>query len=158
MQTCKHKTGFRARKVVGSFEKRAPGARFLKVPIINGRGVSFYSKDRGFTSFASKMIKPSVNETKLSSLLARTRVLILYISIWKFDIGPEKLPGLSRNGPLTLHLWSYKYVRIVAWNVWKGTQTTKRHFCSIIFLNIPLLTFSTATQLMGPFFPLFVQK
>ena len=38
MQTCKHKTGFRARRVFGSFEKRAPGARFLKVPIINGRG------------------------------------------------------------------------------------------------------------------------
>ena len=38
MQTCKHKTGFRVRKVVGSFEKRVPGARFLKVPIINGRG------------------------------------------------------------------------------------------------------------------------
>ena len=22
-----------------------------------------------------------------------------YISIWIFDFGPEKLPGLSRNGP-----------------------------------------------------------
>ena len=47
-------------------------------------------QDRGFTSFASNMIKPSVNETKWSSLLARIRALILYIS----------LPGLSRNGPL----------------------------------------------------------
>ena len=36
MQTCKHKIGFQARKVIGTFEKRAPGARFLKVPIING--------------------------------------------------------------------------------------------------------------------------
>ena len=54
---------------------------------------------RGFNSFASNMIKLSVNETKWSSLLARTRALILYISIWKFDFGPEKLPGLSRNGP-----------------------------------------------------------
>ena len=44
------------------------------------------------------MIKLSVNETKWSSLLARTRALILYISIWKFDFGPEMLPGLSRNG------------------------------------------------------------
>ena len=45
------------------------------------------------------MIKLSVNETKWSSLLARTRALILYISIWIFDFGPVKLPGLLRNGP-----------------------------------------------------------
>ena len=50
------------------------------------------------------MIKLSVNETKWSSLLARTRALILYISIWTFDFGPEKLPGLSRNGPWTCTL------------------------------------------------------
>ena len=46
------------------------------------------------------MIELSVSETKQSSLLARTRALILYISICIFDFGPEKLPGLSRNGPL----------------------------------------------------------
>ena len=40
-----------------------------------------------------------VNETKWSRFLAKTRALILYISIWIFDFGPEKLPGLSRNGP-----------------------------------------------------------
>ena len=45
------------------------------------------------------MIKLPVNETKWSSLLARTHALILYISIWIFDFGPVKLPGLSRNGP-----------------------------------------------------------
>ena len=44
------------------------------------------------------MIKLSVSETKWSSLLARTRALTLYISILIFDFGPEKLPGLSRNG------------------------------------------------------------
>ena len=59
-------------------------------------------KDRGFNSFTSNMIKLSVNETKWSSLLARTRALF-YISIWIFDFGPEKLPGLSRNGPLNRH-------------------------------------------------------
>ena len=46
------------------------------------------------------MIKLSANETKWSSLLAGTRHS--YISIWIFDFGPEKLPGLSRNGPLSL--------------------------------------------------------
>ena len=39
------------------------------------------------------MIKLSVNETKWSSLLGRTGALILYILIWIFDFGPEKLPG-----------------------------------------------------------------
>ena len=66
--------------------------------------VSVYFKDRGFNSFASNMIKLSVNETKWSSLLAWTRGLILYISIWILDFGPEKLPGLSRNGPQALKL------------------------------------------------------
>ena len=43
------------------------------------------------------MIKLSVSETKWSSLLASTRALIPYISIWIFDFGPKKLPRLSRN-------------------------------------------------------------
>ena len=55
---------------------------------------------RSFSIFASSMIKLSVNETERSSLLVRTRALILYISIWKFDFGPETLPGPSRNEPL----------------------------------------------------------
>ena len=50
------------------------------------------------------MIKLSVNETKWSSLLASTRALLLYISIWTFDFGPETLPGLSRNGRWTCTL------------------------------------------------------
>ena len=58
-------------------------------------------QDKGFNSFISNMTNLlSVNETKWSSLLARTRALILYISIWMCVFGPEKLPGLWRNGPL----------------------------------------------------------
>ena len=45
------------------------------------------------------MIKLLVNETKCSSLLAKTRALTLFISISIFDFGPEKSTGLSRNGP-----------------------------------------------------------
>ena len=71
------------------------GGRFPKVPV----SLSVYIKDRGFNSFVSNMIKLSVNETKWSSLLPRTRALILYISFWIFDFEPEKLPRLSRNGP-----------------------------------------------------------
>ena len=39
------------------------------------------------------MIKLSVSETKWSSLQAGTGRPIIYISIWIFDFGPEKLPG-----------------------------------------------------------------
>ena len=47
---------------------------FSKVPIING---PVNMQDRGLNGFASNMIKLSVNETKWSSLLAKTRALIL---------------------------------------------------------------------------------
>ena len=61
------------------------------------------------------MIKLSVNETKWSSLLARTRPLILYISIWIFDFRPVKLPGLSRNGPLGAYLLFRVTKKVLTW-------------------------------------------
>ena len=53
------------------------------VLIINGlvKAVLVYMQDRGFSSFASNVMKLSVNETKWSSLLARNHALILYIFI-----------------------------------------------------------------------------
>ena len=69
------------------------------------------------------MIKLSVNKTKWSSLLARTRALILYISIWIFDFGPVKLPGLSRNGP---QVWKR------VWKMTTTTTTTTSFICMII--------------------------
>ena len=62
---------------------QSPGARFSKVPIINGPGMlsPFTLKIEGSDSFASNRIKLSVNEAKWSSLPSRTRALILYISI-----------------------------------------------------------------------------
>ena len=46
------------------------------------------------------MIKLSVNETKWSILLARTRALILFISIPIFDFGPKKVIGtFQETGP-----------------------------------------------------------
>ena len=39
-----------------------------------------------------------MKQSSRSSLLARTRAPIVYISIWMFDFGPVKLPGLSRDG------------------------------------------------------------
>ena len=63
------------------------------------------------------MIKVSGSETKWSSLLARTSALILYISIWIFDFGSGKLPGLSRNGPLVWKgfTWSVNWPVNRAW-------------------------------------------
>ena len=46
------------------------------------------------------MIKLSVNKTKWPGLSDRTRAFILQILIQILNFGPEKLPGLSRIGPL----------------------------------------------------------
>ena len=48
------------------------------------------------------MIKRSVTKTKRTGLLARARAIILYILILILGVGPEKLPGLSRNVPTHL--------------------------------------------------------
>ena len=61
------------------------------------------------------MIKLSVNETKWSSLLARTSALILFISIWIFDFGPVKLPGLSRNRSLWRQLFERWIALFTGW-------------------------------------------
>ena len=41
----------------------------------------------------------SVNEEKLTGLWARNCATIQQVLILKFVFGPEKFPGLSRNGP-----------------------------------------------------------
>ena len=69
------------------------------------------------------MIKLSVGETKWSSFLARTGALILYISIWIFDFGHEKLPGLSRNGPQDSA--STTAVVEVTWSPWRLSLSLK---------------------------------
>ena len=76
-----------------------PGARFSKVPIINGavKLLLFTWKIEVSIVLHSYMIKLPVNETKWSILLARTRVLILFISIWIFDFGPKKVIGTFKK-------------------------------------------------------------
>ena len=86
------------------------------------------------------MIKLSINETKGSSLLARTLALILCILIWIFDFGPEKLPLLSRNGPLVLKRKKNLILRTTCENglIDKGrrkfvnfnSQSLSENFCS----------------------------
>ena len=103
-------------------------------------------QDRGFSSFASNMMKLSVNETKWSSLLTRNRVLILYISIWIFDFGPEKLPGLSRNGPLAVTLIGCRKRRKLkelyprGWiREWSAVRGEKDPFCCLFLLFYGLM-------------------
>ena len=89
-------------------------------------------QDRGFNSLASNMTKLSVNETKWSSLLARIRALILHISIWIFDFGPEKLTGLSRNGPLQDCSWVDLPSK--EWHLWTANgQKTWQHSSICLF-------------------------
>ena len=56
-------------------------------------------QDRGFNSFVSNMIKLLVNETKWSSLLARTRALTPYISIEYLISGPKSYRDFRETGP-----------------------------------------------------------
>ena len=91
-------------------------------------------------------MKLSVNETKWSSLLTRNRVLILYISIWIFDFGPEKLPGLSRNGPLAVTLIGCRKRRKLkalyprGWiREWSAVRGGKDPFCCLFLLFYDLM-------------------
>ena len=60
--------------------------------------VVVYMQGRGFNSFASNKIKLAVNGAKWSTLLARTRALVLYISI----SGPKSYRDFRETGPWPL--------------------------------------------------------
>ena len=45
-------------------------------------------------------MKLSINEAKLTGLWARNCAAVKQVSNLKFAFGPEKLPELSKNGPL----------------------------------------------------------
>ena len=91
-------------------------------------------QDRGFNSFASNMIKLSVNETKWSSLLARTRALILilrleYLNSYRDfrDTGPWELVELTNK--ITVQIFTELFSYVDFWNqqesfliyVWNAT-------------------------------------
>ena len=60
----------------------------------------FFILDSSFKRFENCTVKLSAKETKWTSLLVRTHPTFLETLISKYDFGPVKLPGLSRNGPL----------------------------------------------------------
>ena len=78
----------------------APWIRFSKVPIINGPGklLLFTFKIEVSIVLQINSIKLSVNKTKRTGLSAISRAFTLHILIRIYNLGPEKLPGLSRNG------------------------------------------------------------
>ena len=53
-----------------------------------------------FRRFENRTVKVSASETKLTTLEVGTHPTFLENLISKYDFGPVKLPGLSRNGPL----------------------------------------------------------
>ena len=55
--------------------------------------------------------KVSAGETKLTSLEVRTRPTFLETLISKYDFGPVKLPGLSRNGSQVRLLHQFNYLK-----------------------------------------------
>ena len=60
----------------------------------------FSIKDGSFKSFENGVVKLSLKVTKRTSVEVRTLPTFPETSILKYDFGPVKLPGLSRNGPL----------------------------------------------------------
>ena len=77
-------------------------ARFSKVPIINRPLNLFLFTCKIEISVVLHLTWSNYQlMKKWSILLARTRTTpIPFISIWIFDLGPEKLQGLWTNGPL----------------------------------------------------------
>ena len=62
----------------------------------------FSIPDESFRRFENCTVKLSAKETNWTSFEVRTHPTLLENLISKYDIGPVKLPGLSRNGPQSL--------------------------------------------------------
>ena len=75
----------------------APGNKRTRLAVL------FSIKDGSFKSFENGIVKLLAKETKWASLEVRTQDTFLETLISKYDTGPVKLPGLSRNGPQVLN-------------------------------------------------------
>ena len=71
------------------------------------KAVVVYMQGRSFNSFASNMIKLSVNETKRSSLLARPTPLLLIFRFENLISGPKRYLGFRETGP-----WPWNLTRV----------------------------------------------
>ena len=68
----------------------------------------FFILDISFKRFENCTVKLSAKETKWTSLDFKTHPTFLENLISKYDFGPVKLPGLSRNGPQTTSNLKYE--------------------------------------------------
>ena len=66
-------------------------------------------KDASFKRFENGAVKLLAKETIWTLLDVRTHPTFLETLISKYDFGPVKLPGLSRDGPLVaVNIWHFK--------------------------------------------------
>ena len=63
----------------------------------------FFFLDSSFKRFENCTVSLSAKETKWTSLQVRTHPTFLGNLISKYDFGPVKLTGRSRNGPPGIH-------------------------------------------------------
>ena len=82
--------------------------RYLFGPVKLLYVCSICIQHRRHRSFESNAIKLSVNETKCTGLWAGNRATTLSVLNSNFGLGPEKLPGLSRNRP-PVHIRRSRY-------------------------------------------------
>ena len=92
-----------------------PGTRFCKVPVTSCPKSCLclprLLQDQSFNNFENDTMKLSANEAKLTALCTRNFSTIQKVLILKFAFGTERLPGLSRNGPLISYIKGLKQRR-----------------------------------------------
>ena len=95
-------TSTRNPAVPGSSPAQRHWGPFLEAPgnYRARKAVLFSILEGSFRSFENYTVELLANETKWTSLEDRTHPTFLETLIQKYDSGPVKLPGLSRNGPL----------------------------------------------------------
>ena len=69
----------------------------------------FFILDSSFKRFENCTVKVSAKETKWTSLEVKTHPTFLENLISKYDFGPVKLPGLSRNGSQVSKIGNEKF-------------------------------------------------
>ena len=84
--------------------ENGPGACFSNVPVtfLARKAVCVCCvsvQDQSFNNFENNTMKLSVDEAKLTSMWVRNCAAFQQVLILKFSLGPEKFPGLPRNGP-----------------------------------------------------------
>ena len=105
--------------------------------------------DQNFNNFENDTTKLPVNKAKLTGLWARNCATIQQVLLLKFDFGPEKFPGLSRNG----HQTRGEYNSCFKMNQIMEKELSTRHLPSTpmeIAASFPFPTLLTGAQEYEP--------